>query len=174
MQALGAYGFRGFYERKAHFLQSVPYALKNLLWLLEHATLPIALPALTGAFKSIVTSEKLLALPTERRSTQPPPQAGGSQACFPGRKTGSANFQFFVSPRRPAQGRDRPRRRICFRCPQPAQSRTRRAIQGPYRQRRAGDRLSEPARERAPVPGERRRHWWMQASATIRAAASRA
>ena len=65
MQALGAYGFRGFYERKPHFLQSVPYALRNLCWLLEHAALPIALPALTGAFKSIVISEKLQALPAE-------------------------------------------------------------------------------------------------------------
>ena len=65
MQALGAYGFRGFYERKPHFLQSVPYAVKNLCWLLEHVTLPIALPALTGAFKNIVISEKLQALPVE-------------------------------------------------------------------------------------------------------------
>ena len=44
LQALGAYGFRGFYERKAHFLQSVPYALKNLRWLAENVKLPIALP----------------------------------------------------------------------------------------------------------------------------------
>src|SRR5437868_15278515 len=46
MQALGAYGFRGFYERKPHFLQSVPYALKNLRWLLHNATLPVAIPTL--------------------------------------------------------------------------------------------------------------------------------
>ena len=65
MQALGAYGFRGFYERKPHFLQSVPYAVKNLAWLLENATLPIALPALTSAFQGIVASEKLLALTVE-------------------------------------------------------------------------------------------------------------
>jgi aminoglycoside/choline kinase family phosphotransferase len=59
MQAMGAYGFRGFYERKAHFLQSVPYALKNLRWLLHNVELPIALPTLTDAFKSMVGSEKL-------------------------------------------------------------------------------------------------------------------
>jgi aminoglycoside/choline kinase family phosphotransferase len=62
MQALGAYGFRGFYERKAHFLQSVPYALKNLRWLLEHIELPVALPTLTDALKSMVASEKLQSL----------------------------------------------------------------------------------------------------------------
>jgi aminoglycoside/choline kinase family phosphotransferase len=65
MQALGAYGFRGFYERKPHFLQSVPYAVKNLRWLLDNVTLPIALPALTSAFQSILTSQKLLALTGE-------------------------------------------------------------------------------------------------------------
>ncbi len=65
MQALGAYGFRGFYERKAHFLQSVPYALKNLRWLLHHAALPIALPTLLGAFQSMLASEKLQGLANE-------------------------------------------------------------------------------------------------------------
>jgi aminoglycoside/choline kinase family phosphotransferase len=62
MQALGAYGFRGFYERKAHFLQSVPYALKNLRWLLHHVTLPVALPTLISAFHSMLASEKLQGL----------------------------------------------------------------------------------------------------------------
>jgi aminoglycoside/choline kinase family phosphotransferase len=62
LQALGAYGFRGFYERKAHFLQSVPYALKNLRWLAEHVRLPIALPALLEALDGIAASEKLRSL----------------------------------------------------------------------------------------------------------------
>jgi aminoglycoside/choline kinase family phosphotransferase len=62
MQALGAYGFRGFYERKAHFLQSVPYALKNLRWLAHNVRLPIALPALLEAFQGMLGSEKLQGL----------------------------------------------------------------------------------------------------------------
>jgi aminoglycoside/choline kinase family phosphotransferase len=59
MQALGAYGFRGFYERKAHFLQSVPYALKNLRWLAGHVKLPIDLPALMDAFEGMSAAQKL-------------------------------------------------------------------------------------------------------------------
>jgi aminoglycoside/choline kinase family phosphotransferase len=59
LQALGAYGFRGFYERKAHFLQSVPYALKNLRWLAENVRLPVALPALLDALNAMQASEKL-------------------------------------------------------------------------------------------------------------------
>ncbi|MGH9512753.1 MAG: RapZ C-terminal domain-containing protein [Terriglobales bacterium] len=59
MQALGAYGFRGFYERKPHFLQSVPFALKNVRWLLHNVELPIELPTLLDAFRGILDSEKL-------------------------------------------------------------------------------------------------------------------
>jgi hypothetical protein len=65
MQALGAYGFRGFYERKPHFLQSVPYALKNLRWLEENAKLPIELPALMEAFDRMSNSEKLRSMAVE-------------------------------------------------------------------------------------------------------------
>jgi aminoglycoside/choline kinase family phosphotransferase len=65
LQALGAYGFRGFYERKAHFLQSVPYALKNLRWLLHNVRLPIPLPTLMQAFNSMLASEKLQGLASE-------------------------------------------------------------------------------------------------------------
>src|SRR6185503_12238391 len=59
MQAMGAYGFRGFFERKTHFLQSVPYALKNLRWLLRNVELPVRLPSLMDAFRKIVDSETL-------------------------------------------------------------------------------------------------------------------
>jgi aminoglycoside/choline kinase family phosphotransferase len=62
LQALGAYGFRGFYERKQHFLQSVPFAMKNLRWLLHHVTLPIELPTLMAAFQSMLASGKLQGL----------------------------------------------------------------------------------------------------------------
>ena len=59
MQALGAYGLRGFYEGKTHFLQSVPYAVKNIEWLLRRADIPVKLPELTRIFKSMAASSYL-------------------------------------------------------------------------------------------------------------------
>jgi aminoglycoside/choline kinase family phosphotransferase len=69
MQAFGAYGFRGFYERKSHFLQSVPYALNNLRWLLHNARLPIELPALMSAFHGMLSSERLQSVRGETGKT---------------------------------------------------------------------------------------------------------
>src|SRR5262249_6750256 len=65
MQAMGAYGFRGFYERKAHFLQSVPYALKNVRWLLHNVQLPVPLPTLMDTFRNMLASDKLNSLASE-------------------------------------------------------------------------------------------------------------
>lgn len=52
MQALGAFGYRGFFERKRHFLESVPYAARNLQHLLEIG-LPADLPELESVFRRI-------------------------------------------------------------------------------------------------------------------------
>jgi aminoglycoside/choline kinase family phosphotransferase len=53
MQAMGAYGYRGFFERKARFLQSVPYAAQNIAGLLSHG-LPVDVPELASVFRRIV------------------------------------------------------------------------------------------------------------------------
>ncbi len=68
LQAMGAYGFRGFYENKPLFLQSIPYAIQNLNWILKNVALPVAIPTLlkillklpeAGRIKKIVNSQKL-------------------------------------------------------------------------------------------------------------------
>lgn len=38
LQVLGAYGFRGYFEKKPHFLQSIPFAIENLRQLLKEGS----------------------------------------------------------------------------------------------------------------------------------------
>jgi aminoglycoside/choline kinase family phosphotransferase len=53
MQAMGAYGYRGFFERKPRFLRSVPYAARNIRRLLD-VGLPLRLPEIDAVFRHIV------------------------------------------------------------------------------------------------------------------------
>ncbi len=59
MQAMGAYGFRGFYEKKLHFLQSIPFAIQNLKHLLDTVQLPVQFPELMKVLKALTESEAL-------------------------------------------------------------------------------------------------------------------
>ena len=59
MQAMGAYGYRGFYERKIRFLQSVPGAIDNIESILERDGLPLDVPELAGVFERICGSQAL-------------------------------------------------------------------------------------------------------------------
>ncbi|MBC8003969.1 MAG: phosphotransferase [Verrucomicrobia bacterium] len=68
MQAMGAYGFRGFFEKKKHFLKSIPYALKNLETLLAKSTIEVKLPELMKVLKEVCQSSFLKSLGKEKKS----------------------------------------------------------------------------------------------------------
>lgn len=52
LQVLGAYGFRGYFEKKPHFIQSIPFALNNLRELLKGGF--DEYPYLTGMLNEMV------------------------------------------------------------------------------------------------------------------------
>ena len=57
LQVLGAYGFRGIFERKAHFLVSIPLALNNLKSFLEQKHTNFALPEFERLLNLVVSDE---------------------------------------------------------------------------------------------------------------------
>ncbi|MBT8387988.1 MAG: phosphotransferase enzyme family protein, partial [Ignavibacteria bacterium] len=59
LQAMGAYGFRGLYEKKVHFLTSIPYAIKNLKYLSDNNLLPNSLPELQKSLAKIINNDEL-------------------------------------------------------------------------------------------------------------------
>jgi aminoglycoside/choline kinase family phosphotransferase len=46
LQVLGAYGYRGYFEHKTHFVESISYALDNLEWLIENVEFSLEIPEL--------------------------------------------------------------------------------------------------------------------------------
>ncbi len=65
LQAMGAYGFRGFFEKKEHFLRSIPFALDNLKELLPKLSFPLELNELNKTLNLVAQSKELRALGVE-------------------------------------------------------------------------------------------------------------
>ena len=61
MQVLGAYGFRGYFERKAHFIESIPFAIQNLRDLLAKNDFPY--PYLVTILKELTELPKFAPKP---------------------------------------------------------------------------------------------------------------
>lgn len=59
LQALGAYGFRGIYEKKVHFLKSIPFAIKNISYLISENILPDSIAELKSVLSHITRNKKL-------------------------------------------------------------------------------------------------------------------
>ena len=59
LQVLGAYGFRGLFERKAHFLSSIPLALNNLKYFLQNKKIGIVTPELDRVLNIVISDEMI-------------------------------------------------------------------------------------------------------------------
>jgi hypothetical protein len=59
LQALGAYGFRGYYENKSHFLQSIPFALRNLRYMRANNLVDFGLETLMPVIDLMIGSPTL-------------------------------------------------------------------------------------------------------------------
>jgi RNase adaptor protein for sRNA GlmZ degradation len=62
LQVLGAYGFRGYFEKKPHFIESIPFALTNLKNLLNARDIAVGMPHL---MQVVLKMDNALPLPSK-------------------------------------------------------------------------------------------------------------
>jgi aminoglycoside/choline kinase family phosphotransferase len=72
LQVMGAYGFRGLFERKAHFLTSIPLGLQNLGWFMSNRHIGIALPEFEKLL-NIITGEEVISRFRHVKATEETP-----------------------------------------------------------------------------------------------------
>ena len=72
LQVLGAYGFRGLFERKAHFLSSIPLALRNLKFFIAQHQISIPIPEFKKMLELIVKDEIIERFETVRANETTP------------------------------------------------------------------------------------------------------
>lgn len=73
LQVLGAYGFRGLFERKAHFLTSIPLALNNLKWFVSNTLkLGIEVPEFVNVLQAIVDDNIISRFETIKATDESP------------------------------------------------------------------------------------------------------
>ena len=72
LQVLGAYGFRGLFERKAHFLTSIPLALQNLKWFVQNQSVGIAVPEFKKVLELCISDEVIQEFTPVQATNQTP------------------------------------------------------------------------------------------------------
>lgn len=58
LQAFGAYGYRGYFEKKSLFIQSIPPAMENLKWILANFDLSVQIPQLKTCLNNMTAGFK--------------------------------------------------------------------------------------------------------------------
>lgn len=105
MQAMGAYGFRGFYERKPLFLQSIPYAINNIRWLLDNKLVPKGMPYIEEILGRIAAEKKLEAFPVENKKLKVVINSFSYKKGFPDDPSGNGGGYVFDCRALPNPGR---------------------------------------------------------------------
>jgi aminoglycoside/choline kinase family phosphotransferase len=72
LQVLGAYGFRGLFERKAHFLSSIPLALQNLKYFVQETRIGLHTPVFDSILQTIVSNDIIARFTTPKASENTP------------------------------------------------------------------------------------------------------